>query len=453
MELLHVVLFPFPEQGHICPMLQLALHLASRGAAVTFINTERAQEKMQFSFNHHHIRFASISDGLPAQQNTLTTDIVLSGDGELLTSTAMPALLRSLPNQGPALEKLLSDLIENGDRPPVSCLISDAFLPWAGAVVRKLHLSWMVFWSASATRLCLTVHALENEAMGSEQHRLVVNIPGLPPTTSLIAALSPVQSSKRLELLQARVEAMKKADGILLNTFDEVESEAIADLSLKLPIRSLGPLCLDAGAGHGQGSLMRADEDCLTWLDGQAAHSVLYVSFGSKVALQGKPLEQLALGIEASEKPFLWVLRSREEDFLNGFFERTKERSRVVSWAPQKKVLEHIAVGAFLTHCGWNSVVEALVLGVPMVCWPVFADQPTNRVLVEKKWKIGKGFQGEEVHASEIGVVVQEVMGDEDFRHRAALLGQSARSAMKLGGFSHQNLNTLLSDLQHNLAI
>lgn len=448
----HVALFAFPEEGHINPMLQLALHLASRGAYVTLINTEPAHHKMHPRFEHlqqryHNLHFACIPDGLPAHQLSLTPNVFISGFSiqGAPTSAAMPTLLRSLENQGPALEQLLSDLNGSLDLPPLCGFICDAFLPWAALVARKLQLSWMVFWTSSATRLYLTVKALDDEAMGTEQDKSVVIIPGLPPMSTNVAGLSSLQNPQRL---QSRLKAIKEADCILLNTFDDIEAEAIRNLSLKLPIRALGPVCLSAGTDDDPERALTNDDECLSWLDKQVAHSVLYISFGSKALLQGKPLEQLALGIEASNKPFLWVLRSSKDDLPEGFLERTEERSKIMSWVPQKKVLGHSAVGGFLTHCGWNSVLEALVEGVPMICWPTFADQPTNRILVEHKWRIGKGIQGGEVDVDDLRQVIQDVMGDEGIRHQAFLLGLSAKSALREGGISHKNLVALLATME-----
>lgn len=438
--MVHVALFAFPEQGHINPMLQLSLHLAAQGAHVTLVNTEQAHQKLHVYFEHlqqtyPHFHCACIPDGLPAHLCP-THDVVISGStshGDV-SSTAMPALLESLEKQGPAaLEQLLSDLNRSPDRPPLSCLISDAFMPWTAQVARNLQLSWVVFWAGSATQLYLTgVKGIEDKS---------VIIPGIPPLSTDVADRPPPPNPQKRRHLQARCEALKKADILLLNTFDGIEEEAIRNVSMKLAARAVGPLCLNAGAVHGS---VEVDGECMSWLNKQAVHSVLYISFGSKLLLQGRPLEQLALGIEASKMPFLWVLRSSREELPEGFLEMTQERGMITSWVPQQKVLEHCSIGAFFTHCGWNSVLEALVEGVPMICWPFFADQPINRVLIEQKWRTGKGIQGQEVSGDDIRQVIQDVMRDDGMRHRASLLGISAKSAMSEGGRSQQNLSVFL---------
>ncbi|MCO5561272.1 hypothetical protein L7F22_014893 [Adiantum nelumboides] len=439
-------MFPFPEQGHVTPMLQLAMHLASRGAYVTFINTELGHQRLHMCMEDlnktANMRYVCLSYGLSAFEGPLSLDVVVSdssGRGNI-GSSSMPALYRSLESQSPALEKLLIDLNGAQSWPSFSCFISDAFLSWTGSVARKLQVSWMVFWTTSATRFCLTVEALAHKEMSVELQNYACRIMGLPSESNEVLDLLRPEDPDRRQLLMARVEATKKADLILVNTCDALEEETIKELAMNFPIRTLGPLCCGAELNSSN-----ADDECLSWLNKQRPHSVLYISFGSKALLQGKPLEQLAFGIESSNMPFLWALRSGREGLPEGFIEKTEARGRIMKWVPQKKVLENTATGAFFTHCGWNSVLEATVEGVPMICWPTFADQPLSKILIEQKWKIGRGIHGGEVDAENIQEVIQDVMGNAEFRRRASLLGISAKSALGQGGTSCNNCSFLLS--------
>ncbi|KAI5084412.1 hypothetical protein GOP47_0000581 [Adiantum capillus-veneris] len=452
----HVALFPFPDHGHVTPMLQLALHLASRGAYVTFINAELGHQQLP-SFTEYlnqtaNLKYAHLSVGISALEGPLTLDVVVSDSSGLgnVESSSLPVLHRSLESQSSALEKLLTDLNGAQNWPSFSCLISDAFMPWTASVAQKLQVSWMVFWTPSATRFYLSTKALGHKEMNTELQKLANITIGLSPESTDVFDLSRLRNPHRRQLLMARVEGTKMADVILLNTFDALEEEAVKELAKDFPIRSLGPLCFGTGL-----KASKANEESLSWLDRQAPHSILYISFGSKAMLQGRPLEQLAFGIESSNMPFLWVLRSGGEGLPEGFVERTEARSKIMKWVPQKQVLEHRAIGAFFTHCGWNSVLEAVVEGVPMICWPTFGDQPTNKLVIEQKWRIGRGIQGGEVDAENIRQVIQDVVGNAEFRQRGSLLSRSAKSALGQGGTSDQNFKFLMQELavrEHHVA-
>jgi UDP:flavonoid glycosyltransferase YjiC (YdhE family) len=149
-------------------------------------------------------------------------------------------------------------------------------------------------------------------------------------------------------------------------------------------------------------SLWKEDYDCLRWLDEQEDQSVLFVSFGSITVVSSKQFMELALGLEMSFAPILWVIRSdlmienKPIAFPDGYLERMHDRSCFVSWAPQKQVLIHRAVGGFLTHCGWNSTLESICAGVPILGWPYFADQRLNCRQCVDHWKVGFEIQVDE---------------------------------------------------------
>ncbi|GLJ51720.1 hypothetical protein SUGI_1099170 [Cryptomeria japonica] len=144
------------------------------------------------------------------------------------------------------------------------------------------------------------------------------------------------------------------------------------------------------------------DERCLGWLDAQQVGSVIYVSFGRTSLKSNQQQEEIALGLESSQQPFLWVLRmdiaqGKPVVLPHGFLERIGDRGLIVGWAPQVKVLSHASVGAFLTHSGWNSVIENIGFRIPMLGWPYFADQFLNCRFVNDVWKTGMDFKGVDV--------------------------------------------------------
>ncbi|KAK9292432.1 hypothetical protein L1049_020402 [Liquidambar formosana] len=199
--------------------------------------------------------------------------------------------------------------------------------------------------------------------------------------------------------------------GIIINTLDSLEPRAIKAITDAAcvptsstgatvpPLHCIGPLVADAKdrafTSPDHASLL----DCLSWLNEQPSRSVVFLCFGRKGAFSAAQLKELAIGLERSDQRFLWVVRNPpphidtepnlELLLPQGFLERTKTRGLVMkSWAPQADVLRHESVGGFVTHCGWNSVMEAVSLGVPMVAWPLYAEQHMNSVVLVEEMKL-----------------------------------------------------------------
>lgn len=155
----------------------------------------------------------------------------------------------------------------------------------------------------------------------------------------------------------------------------------------------VGPLLFNADASKKTATMWQPDKTCMDWLDKQSPGSVIYVSFGSWAApIQPDRIRGFARGLEASGRPFLWVLRSHPSwraGLPDGYAEKVSGRGKIVSWAPQEDVLKHEALGCYVTHCGWNSVLEAVRQGVRMICYPVSADHFVNCAYVVNVWKVG----------------------------------------------------------------
>jgi pathogen-inducible salicylic acid glucosyltransferase len=193
--------------------------------------------------------------------------------------------------------------------------------------------------------------------------------------------------------------------------------------------------------------LFNPTTSCTAWLDCKEQNSVVYISFGSLSSLSAIQMENVAWGIYNSGKPFLLVVRSTEAPKLpEGFAEMAKERGIIVPWSSQLEILRHDAVGCFVTHCGWNSTLEAISLGVPMVAMPQWSDQPTNAKYIEAVWQVGLRVKADEeglVGAKEIERCVREVMEGEshhEFRRNASKLRKRAKEAMGEIGSSTANV-------------
>jgi hypothetical protein len=251
---------------------------------------------------------------------------------------------------------------------------------------------------------------------------------------------------------------MRECVGIIVNSFDAIEGRAIKALNegLCVPdgktpsIFCVGPLITPCYGGDETG--------CLGWLESQPSQSVVLLSFGSMGRFSKAQLNEIALGLEKSEQRFLWIVRadldseelSLDELLPKGFFERTKEKGMVVrNWAPQGAILSHDSIGGFVTHCGWNSVLEAVCEGVPMVAWPLYAEQKLNKVILVEEMKVALDLNKSKdgyVSATELGDRVKELMDSnkgKEIRQTIFKMKINAKEASASNGSSFISLTKL----------
>ncbi|KAK3149296.1 hypothetical protein QOZ80_3AG0215490 [Eleusine coracana subsp. coracana] len=173
-------------------------------------------------------------------------------------------------------------------------------------------------------------------------------------------------------------ETIRFADIVICNSFLDAEPASFEHFPNILPI---GPLFADGELRKPVGQFLSEDARSLQWLDSQPDRSVVYVAFGSLTIFDQRQFEELALGLELTGRPFLWVVRpdfttgGLSKAWFNEFQDRVAGSGMIVSWCPQQKILAHRAVACFMSHCGWNSTMEGVRNGVPFVCWPYFCDQ------------------------------------------------------------------------------
>jgi hypothetical protein len=297
--------------------------------------------------------------------------------------------------------------------------------------------------------------------------------------SSFVRTLDPQCFALRVE--EDEANSCARARGLILNTFEDLESDVLHALRDEFPrVYTIGPLAAAmhrAQQCHGHGrsaavappapglSLWEEDSKCMSWLDAQADGSVLYVSFGSLAVLSLEQLAELAWGLAASNRPFLWVVRpglvvgDRGADALpEDFLAETRGRCFIAEWCAQEQVLRHRAVGGFLTHSGWNSTTESIWSGVPMLCWPGFADQYINCRYACEEWGIGLRLD-ETLRREQVTAHVKELMGGggggdtddraREMRRRAAEWKAKAEAAATApGGSSYESLDRLVEDLR-----
>ncbi|PIN10385.1 UDP-glucuronosyl and UDP-glucosyl transferase [Handroanthus impetiginosus] len=374
-------------------------------------------------------------------------------------STSDPAelsfLIPRLNNQN-----LLKTLQEISQKSKIRAFIIDFFCNCSFEVSSSLNIPTFFCITTSAAGACTflywpTIHETIPENIG--EFNDFIKIPGCPPIFSLDFPEKLFFRKRNIykQLLDVSIN-MRKSAGIIVNTFYALEFRAMEALANGLcvpdapnpPFYSLGPFIAGGTAAAA------SEHECLRWLDLQKSKSVIFLCFGRRGVFSIEQIKEIALGLENSGHRFLWVVRcstaaaAAEEPQLEfvlpeGFSERTKERGLVLkSWAPQMEVLSHGAVGGFVTHCGQSSILEAVSFGVPMVAWPLYAEQKINRSAMVEDMKVAlpleiaaDGF----VTAAELEKRVRELMESNkgrEIRRRLTEMKYSMTAAVGKGGSS-----------------
>ncbi|KAK2366434.1 UDP-glycosyltransferase [Trifolium repens] len=351
----------------------------------------------------------------------------------------------------------------------LKAIILDFLTYNASKVTTKLEIPTYFYFTSGAIILSIfinfpTVH--QNATKPIKDLHMPLKIPGLPSNLSTDDYPNEVKDSesKECQVLLDSAKTMRECVGIIVNTFDAIEGKIIKALNEGLCVPNgntpsvfcIGPLVTSYGED---------ENGCLSWLDSQPSHSVVFLSFGSMGRFSKAQLNEIAMGLEKSEQRFLWVVRSDldleklslDELLPEGFLERTKEKGMVVrNWAPQGAILSHDSVGGFVTHCGWNSVLEAICEGVPMVTWPLYAEQRLNKFILVDEMKVALELNESKdgfVSGTEVEDRVKELMDSDkgkEIRQRIFNMKISAKEAREEGGSSYIALNKLVEFLKQN---
>ncbi|KAG0626117.1 hypothetical protein M758_2G103400 [Ceratodon purpureus] len=464
----HAVLFPFSTLGHVRPVLQLARRLAYvHGFKVTVVTTSYIYKRLGFAHatsaddNLQHI---DLGEGFPESYYTV--------------DTMMRVLMVALTTLGPLVKELLGSIL------PITCVISDMSC-------NEAHKAALHYGIPSVALSCQSASASSSKYYGPRLvaegllplskdeivrketlSKLVTCVPGMYPMT-----LGEYHSGLLMEgfskyLTGEHSASLQKRAWILQNTVHELEAEVIEAMEHDAGIRllSVGPLAIAPMTLNGS---IRVDDDdnsttsfwpeeskCMDWLASQSPVSVVYASFGSLASIAPSVLEDILLGLETSQVPFLFVMRADLTRNLaasfQGFQERTKDRGLIVAWAPQLRVLSHPAIAAFLTHCGWNSILESVSAGVPMLCYPCFVDQLMNNRFIVSVWKIGLELEKRadgSLDRVEVSKRVRAVAAkDSEMRVNANTWKDVTRRSIQPGGSSHNNMLSFVADMYKRAA-
>ncbi|GLT43789.1 hypothetical protein SLA2020_177200 [Shorea laevis] len=437
-----LLLFPLPLQGHINPMMHLANILYSKGFSITIIHTNFNSPNRS---NYPHFTFHFVNENLS------------DGEKSALDIAAIVQLLniRCVRPFHDCLVKLLSDVSEE----PIVCLISDAICHFTHAVANELKLRRMVLRTGGATSLhVFSAFPLlkEKEYLPVRDTQLEEPVVELPPLRVKDLPLSKTSDPEDLyQVVVEMVNGTKASSGVILNTFEDLEQPSLAILrqAFGIPIFPIGPFHNRFPASSS--SLLTQDESCISWLDKQEPRSVIYVSFGSIAAVNESEFLEISWGLANCRQPFLWVVRpgsTSRSDWLETmpkeFLEALDIRGHIAKWAPQQEVLAHPAVVAFWTHNGWNSTLESICEGVPMICMPCFTDQKVNAKYVSDVW--GVGVQLEKLEREEIERTINRLMLEKEggkLRSRILHLKEKATQCLRQGGSSYQSLESLVTHI------
>lgn len=368
------------------------------------------------------------------------------------------------------LEKLLQECHPD-------CLIADMFLPWTTDAAAKFGIPRLVFHGISCFSLCTSdclFRYKPYKKVSSDSELFVV--PELPGDIKFTSKQLPDYMKQNVEtdftrLIQKVRDSSLKSYGIVVNSFYELESD-YANFFKELGRKAwhIGPVSLcnrefEDKAQRGKEASID-EHECLKWLDSKKPNSVVYLCFGTVANFSDSQLKEIAIALEASGQQFIWVVRKDkkakdEEEWLpEGFEKRMESKGLIIrGWAPQVVILDHEAVGAFVTHCGWNSTIEGIAAGKPMVTWPVSAEQFFNEKLVTDVLKIGVavGVQqwvtvyGDRITSGAVEKAVTRIMTGEEakeMRSRVEALAGMAKRAIEEDGSSYSNLNALIEELR-----
>ncbi|KAF6147672.1 hypothetical protein GIB67_003003 [Kingdonia uniflora] len=434
----HIAILTSSGMGHLTPSFRLAALLANNNCLVTFVTTHLTVSLAESN---------SISSFLSTFPQIISRNFtVLPLDPTSVNSTD-PFFLQWETIRRSA--HLLSPLLASSS-PPLTTLVTDMMLASSFVpATADLCLPNYILFTSSAKMCSLFAYFPTAIAAYDSNEKPDIFSNGIHINDSLTIPKSwlppPLLDPTHLFATQfvANGKQIIESAGILINTFEGLETESLQSLNRgnivkglpqMIPVGPLAPCDFERGQG-------------LPWLDNQPDNSVVYVSFGSRTSMSREQIKELGNGLLTSGYKFLWVVKDKkvdkddedgvEEIVGHEFIEKAKDKGLVVkTWVDQVGILSHQAVGGFVTHCGWNSVVEAALCGVPMLAWPQGGDQKINANVVESRglglWVESWGWGGGElVKAEEIGTKIRELMINERFKIEAAHVKEKANNANK----------------------
>nr|AQQ16698.1 UDP-glycosyltransferase g30575 [Nicotiana attenuata] len=429
-----IIMVPFPAQGHLNQLLQLSCLISSYDLPVYYVGSATHNRQARVRANA-----LNPSDIAKIHFHDLPTPEFASPEPDFNSSSKFPAHLQ------PSWDACM--LL----REPIASFFRDI---------------------SSKSRRVVVVH----DSLMSYNVQDVKSFPNVESyvynciSVFTLYCLICITRGLSVQLEEELLKKLPSLEGIMTDEIREFGASQKPYMEIGSGVRSeqnkkqwaIGPI-LPTKLDH----ISNGNNICLDWLNKQPPRSVLYISFGTTTSFPYREIKELAMGLEQSKQKFIWVLRdanrgdiftgeARKVELPEGFEERVKEVGLVVrDWAPQPEILAHSSTGGFMSHCGWNSCIESITMGVPIAAWPMHSDQPKNGFLVTEILKIGMlvrewGKRDELVTASTIENVVRKLMASEEgdvIRKRAEELGEAVRRSTEKGGASRKELDSFIAHI------
>ncbi|OEL35982.1 Cinnamate beta-D-glucosyltransferase [Dichanthelium oligosanthes] len=450
----HVLFVCFPSQGHVNPTLRLAKRLAAKGLHVTCCTTSGVGAQLAAAASTSGVLSSGRDDGVRVGRGRVRFEFMDDHGNE------KEDLLRYLATSAPAaFAELLGRQAAAGR--PVACVVGNPFLPWAVDVAADAGVPSAVLWVQSCAVFSLYYHYASGlvELPPEDDPGARVALPGLPPLSAaeVPSFLLPSNPFKLFtEAVLGQFRNIGRASWVFVNSFSELERDVLAALPGVTPrppqLIPVGPLIEleeDGGAAV-RGDMIKAADDCVGWLDTQAPRSVVYASVGSIVVLSADEVAEMAHGLASTGRPFLWVVRPDTRPLLpEGFLNAVAGRGTVVPWSPQERVLAHPATACFLTHCGWNSTLETVAAGVPVVAFPQWGDQCTDAKFLVEELGMGVRLRAPLRREAVREAVDAAVAGPEAdaMLSSARSCSAAARAAVAPGGSSDRQVQAFVDEV------
>ncbi|CAN0854566.1 UDP-glucose iridoid glucosyltransferase [Linum grandiflorum] len=416
-------------------MLQLGTILHSRGFDISIAHTRFHAPSSE---NHPNFEFISLPDSL---------------SDELISSGNVSAILVAVNAN---FNEPLQDCLK--ERGKVACIIYDELMWSSEAVANSLGLSSIMLRTNTVSAQLgrnLVMQLMRDGVVPLQDSILEQPVPEHYPLRYKDLPTSIFQPLSNFVKSVNNLREVRSSSAVIWNTMNCLEKSLLEKVKqqCQVPIFTVGPM--HKFAPPISTSLLKEDYTCIPWLDQQASNSVIYVSLGSLACISETELAEMAWGLANSNIPFLWVVRpglvrgtKNSNKLPKGFKQAVGDRGRIVQWAPQKEVLAHDAVGGFWTHCGWNSTMESIAEGVPLVCRPNFADQKVTARYVTHVWRVGFQLEGDELEREEVGRILRRLMiGEEgeEIRRRAEEVKGKVEIETRKGGSSVNDLDELVA--------